>query len=455
MNSTLFGATLVASGLSLGACTSDTGGTASGADEDSGISMTFTDAAGSEAGESGSESEVSAEAEATGDGDGDGDTGGFGDPCETDDDCGDTFECGDDMTCVVECGTVEVTLEATPPPVMLVLDKSGSMVNNSWDHDANAATPVETRWATLHRVVTFVLTNFEAGIDFGAQLFPSTGACPNGLLSCYNEGACVVNATPEVDVTGSSLAPIIAAIPVASADDSDVQGGTPAADGIRSAVTALKMTTPAEGINPAIIFITDGAANCGTGKVCPDDINNCDLLETYDDDLPVVVGDAFTMDNIATYVIGIDIQNADLGAALGDGTPAANPYVKLNEVAVAGGVPQAGADSFFNATNEAELQAALELIVGTVATCSIDLTVAPNMPPDSSQVSGDLVVFNIGGMDVPGPLTISEADCEAGTEDGWIWVTEGVEVLFCGTYCDEMKSTGQVDGDLADRKSVV
>ena len=79
-------------------------------------------------------------------------------------------------------------------PVMLVLDKSGSMVNNAWDHDGDAGTPDETRWATLYSVTDFILTNFEGGIQFGLQLFPSTDA----TTSCANDPDC-----PACDVAGA------------------------------------------------------------------------------------------------------------------------------------------------------------------------------------------------------------------------------------------------------------
>ncbi len=434
INSTFLGATLVVGTLSLTACTDDTGGTGDG---DTGLDSGFTGGTS----ESSSSSSSTGETSTSGDGDGDGDGPGmFGDPCETDADCGPMLECGSSMTCEIECGDVSVTLEATPPPVMLVLDKSGSMVSNSWDHDGNAGTPDETRWATLHRVVTFVLTNFDNGIDFGAQLFPSQDA-----QAQYNATACDVNSTPEVGVTGSALNAIIGAIPAANADGSVIQGGTPAADGIRSAVTALNALTPPEGTEPAIIFITDGAANCRQGTAC-NGLTDCPLLEQYDTDLPTVVGNAFTNDGIATYVIGIDIIDAQLGTALGDGTPDANPYDELNTVAEAGGVARPGNDKFYNATNEAELQAALDEIVGVVATCEIDLTEPPNTPPDQSQVDMNLVEFQVGGQMVP-KLDVDQTTCESGSVDGWIWLVEGERVLFCGTFCDEMKSTGQVDGD--------
>ena len=386
----------------------------------------------------------STSAETTGDGDGDsGGTGGPGDDCEVDDDCDSTLnlECDPNTKkCVVDCGNASVMLEAVPPPVMLVLDKSGSMVTNSWDHDGDAGTPVETRWKTLHRVTTFVLNNFENGIDFGAQLFPSTAACPGA--NCYNADACIVSNTPEVSPASANGSAILAGIPGADADNTQIEGGTPAADGIRSALAVLQ-GLPAEPA-PAMILITDGAANCKTGEVC-EGLTNCPLLEEYDTDLPVVVGDAFNNDGISTYVIGIDIVDELVGVGTGNGTPEANPYERLNEVAIAGGQPRPGADKFYNATNEAELQMALEAIVGEVASCQIDLTEPPNSPPSAEQIN--LVEFFIGGNMVP-KLNISEAECEAGAEDGWIWVgTPGEVVLFCGSFCADLKSTGNVSGE--------
>lgn len=376
-------------------------------------------------------------AETTGDGDGDG--GG----CMADTDCTNPANPKCDMEsglCGPDCGDVNVTLEAEPPPVMLVLDKSGSMVTNSWDHDSDPGTPVETRWATLHRVTTFVLNGFENGIDFGAQLFPSTAACPQS--NCYNGDACLVNAAPEVGIAGSNGAAILAGIPVASAGAGVIKGGTPARAGILSAVDALNASANVG--QPSIIFVTDGAANCGTDTTCVDAFN-CPLLEVYDTALETEVAAAFAS-GITTYVVGIDIIDAVVGTGPGEGIPTANPNEELNKVALAGGAPaMGGADSFYNATNEAELQAALELIVGEVATCSIDLTKPPNTPPTQEQIDQNKVVFDIGG-DVPRLDGVDLATCQGGTVDGWIWVVEGELVEFCGSFCDTLKSTGVVDG---------
>ncbi len=377
----------------------------------------------------------------TGDGDGDGDGDGS---CTDDDQCPETQICNTALgQCVPDCGKAEVVLSPPPPPVMLVLDKSGSMVSNSWDHDANPGTPDETRWATLFTVTEFILNNFDNSIAFGMQLFPSVAACPNA--NCYNADACTVSGAPEVGIADMNGSAILAAMPAASSGSSVIKGGTPASDGIRNAVTAIQSQTIPDGVTPAIILVTDGAANCGQGQVC-ENLTNCPLLEEYDSELPTLVGDAFTNDGIPTYVVGIDIIDQQLGTIVGDGTPDANPHTELNAVAVAGGVPQTGgADSFYNATNQAELQAALELIANDLVDCEVDLTEPPNMAVPPAQIP--FVEFIIGGSMVPGPLPgVTEQDCIDGTDDGWIWINEGSVLRFCGSYCEDLKMTGEVDG---------
>lgn len=382
-------------------------------------------------------------------GDGDGDTDGT---CESDEDCGEGEICVSGE-CQIDCGTAMVQLEAAPPPVMLVLDKSGSMVSNSWDHDGDAGTPDETRWATLYSVTDFILTNFESTIQFGLQLFPDIDA----TTGCANDAACPacgVASTPEVDSTIDNRDAILAAMPAAS--DTSIQGATPAAGGITNAKAALDAAIEADpgSTTGALIFITDGAANCGlqyADELCTfpgatQTSADCKLMDYFDDELEPLIGGYYTDDGIATYVVGIDIVDEilDPDSAFDFKVDNTNVYEELNAIAIAGGVPQAGSESFYNATNEAELMDALNAIAGEIATCDIDLTVAPNTPPPEAQIP--FVEFLMMDMTVPGPLGITPEECDMGTEDGWIWVELGLSVRFCGTYCDQLKETGQVDG---------
>lgn len=329
----------------------------------------------------------------------------------------------------MNCGEADYQLEAIPPNVMLVLDKSGSMVSTSdrdmdgemdgfWDHDDNPGTAVISRWNSLYNVVEFVVDGFDAQINFGGVLFPSEAA-----TNQYSASACVVSDTPEVAVAEMNAAAILAAIPDASA--TDLQGATPATAGIETAIAHLETLDPE--VPRFMILVTDGAANCSA-----DYTDASDLLENYDENLPVVVGDAFTDKDIPTFVVGIDIVDELTGVGP-DGAPEANTFVELNTVAEAGGHPQPGNEKFFNTVNEIELQAALEDIAGQVVSCVIPLEPPPSHP--------DFVEVEIGGQPIP-----HVEDCAS--EDGWVFVDPDGPydaLQLCGTACDMLVEMGSVD----------
>jgi hypothetical protein len=363
-------------------------------------------------------------------GDGDGDQGdGDGTAGDGDGEPGD----GDPGEDVPDCGEVSIVPTYVPPNVMLVVDASGSMVApaNNWDHDLDSNTAEVTRWFSLHGVVDTVMTNFGAAMYSGLQRFPSAGACDPS--PCYNASSCTTEATPEVDIALDNGAAILAALPGPDADNTEIEGGTPATKGFVSGLNHL-LTQPEE-LPRYVLLVTDGAANCNTDLPFPD------FIEQYDETLPTTVGDAFTEMGIPTFVVGIDIQDALSGVGA-DGAPEANPYERLNDVALAGGAPKNGgmdAEKFFNATNQTELLDALQLILGEVTDCTIDLTMQEGGAPEDNQI--EYVTFESDGMMVPGPVD----DCE--TEDGWAWVEYGLIVTFCGSYCDDFKNgTASFDG---------
>lgn len=344
-------------------------------------------------------------------GDGDGDDNGDGD--------------GDGDGEGMDCGMVSIVPEYIPPNVMLVVDSSGSMVTNSWDHDLDDMTPDETRWKTLHGVVESIVTQFGPAMNAGLQRFPSEAACDQG--NCYNETACIVSPTPEVALGLNNGAAILAAMPPADDKGDSVEGGTPATHGINSAVAHL-MTHSAE-IPRYILFITDGAANCTPGFTGPD------AIEIFDETLEPTVQAAHDNHDITTFVVGIDIVDELIGMGA-DGNPYANPFERLNEVALAGGAPKnMGADpeKFFNATNQDELLMALGGIVSEITDCVIDLSKTEEGIPDPIQIP--YITFTADGANVP-----FVTDCE--NEDGWTWIEEGVIVTFCGSYCDAFKGGG-------------
>jgi len=341
------------------------------------------------------------------------------DPSESDSDT--EQDSGSTTEDVVPCDVAEATLEPVPPNVMLVLDKSGSMVNNSWDHDAMGGTPDITRWDSLYQVVDFVTTTFDSQINFGAVLFPAINA-----TSTYNAAACTVGGSPDVDIASMNSAAILAAIP--DATETEIFGGTPATAGVIVGRDHLLEQDPE---NPrALILVTDGAANCALEAA-----TNFQRFEEYDEQLPVVVGNAWTADGIPVYVVGIDVEDVTSDAT-NDGYPNnTNTYDALNEVAVAGGQPLPGMEQFYQTTNQLELQDALQAIISNALSCVVPLDPEPAFP--------DLLEVIVSNMNVPQVM-----DCA--TEDVWVYSNpmgpyDSIEL--CGTWCDELKAAGSVTAE--------
>ena len=108
---------------------------------------------------------------------------------------------------------VPMALEPVIPRIMLVLDKSGSMIspgNGFWDHDSDPQTPDVTRWMSLHAVVASIVANLDGAIDFGAVLFPALNATGD-----YGPAACIVDGAPLVPIGSNAGAAILAALPPA------------------------------------------------------------------------------------------------------------------------------------------------------------------------------------------------------------------------------------------------
>jgi hypothetical protein len=320
-----------------------------------------------------------------------------------------------------QCGESQFVLEVNPTRIMLVLDKSGSMVSNTWDHDDDPSTDEVTRWSSLHATVDLATSAFDGSIDYGMLLYPSLEA-----TSTYDANACVVANAPEVPVAPQNATAIMNALPPANATNA-IQGGTPSATAVSVALEELRGFDAS--LPRAILFITDGEANCraDAGVVTQ-------LFEVYDDTLHTLVEDAWTAEGIPTYVVGIAIRDEILPVAV-DGTPdGINPHEQLNLLAEQGGRPQQGGDAlYYAATNQLELEAALSEIAAEQFDCVVDLVPEPEHPT--------FVKIEINGVEYP-----RLADCAAG--DGWVYSNPDGPydtIVLCGAACDTLATTGMLD----------
>jgi hypothetical protein len=328
----------------------------------------------------------------------DGDTGGTAD---------ETADGGDDVP--GNCGASTFMLDHQPTNVVLVLDKSYSMIDNSWDNDNNPATADVTRWNSLHASVTFIVEEFDDGLNFGAVLFPSIEVPDNEW-----QNACMVALEPDAAVAPNNGEAVLAAMPGPEA--LDIFGGTPASEGISTALNHLRSLDPE--LPRAMILITDGAANCLAGTT------DQAVFDVYDENLPALVAEAYNTEEIPTYVVGIDIIDGIVDY------PQDNPYERLNEVAIAGGFPQPGAEKFHNAQDEDELRSAISQITSQIG-CIIPLDMAPEQP--------ELLSIFIDGEEIP-----FVDDCE-GNELGWRYTNPMGpydEIELCAEACDALHNVG-------------
>ncbi|MBK9752843.1 MAG: VWA domain-containing protein [Nannocystis sp.] len=291
------------------------------------------------------------------------------------------------------CQVEKTKIVPTPSDVLLVLDKSGSMSMQKWDHDDNPQTPTVTRWYSLHGVVESVVTKFNKTVNFGVKLYPKIDAG-----SYENVGACIVNPGVEVEIAPMNAAGVLAGIPAA---DFAVLGGTPMESGLKAAYTYLQALDPNK--QRFALMVADGEIS----KTCAG--------EVYKEALGLVKT-AHDM-GIPTYVVGIDVD----------------PMVSadLQSLATAGGkLNPNNPQGFYETTSQIELQAALQQIVDDTLSCVIDVTPEPSEP--------ELFEVWIKQSQVPAAVNCAK-------DSGWVWTKPYMQIELCGQACLDLKKSGEVE----------
>ena len=237
----------------------------------------------------------------------------------------------------VNCGLVTAKLEGEPPEVVMVFDRSFSMV-----------APVEgtghSRFEEATAAIFDVLMKTDATVLWGLKLFPTGMMC---------------GVTPGVDVpvaahTAAAVTAGITGLPPG------MPQGTPTHLAVAEATAHLKLRTTD---NPKfILVVTDGEPNCFAGA----------------DALTVTAIETAAMAGFHTFVVGIATTGTDDDNI-------------LNAMADAGREPRPGATKYYPATKRDELTTALGHITGAIATnCVYPLTKKPPSPDD--------VAVNVGTM---------------------------------------------------------
>jgi hypothetical protein len=214
----------------------------------------------------------------------------------------------------------------TPPDVLLVVDKSGSMDERL--HSSSSS----TKWQIMRDALRQIVEAEDQDIYFGLSLFPSNNSCGAGTIS--------------VEVAAGNASAIVNRLNQVT----DPDGSTPT----HTTLIAAANYYSGRPVNPNgrfVLLATDGEPNCGPGG--QNDETDTESVQAVE--LLMGLG-------IKTYVIGF-----------GSGTQT-NPTT-LENMATAGGTAP-----YFQASSAADLQQALEAISGSVIlpSCEYALQTEPD-----------------------------------------------------------------------------
>lgn len=256
-----------------------------------------------------------------------------------------------------------------PPDLLLVVDKSGSM--------AESLSGGGQKWSVMRQALIGIVGSYEDRIDFGLMTFPSDDVCGPGAV--------------RVPVQAGSGALISGALLITSP-----QGGTPTHTTMSGALAYYQSAPP----NPSgrfALLATDGQPNCGS----PNDPNDPTVNES------VAAVQALATAGVSTYVLGF-------------GDTVVSTPTTLQLLAQAGGT-----SNYYAATSPAQLEAALDAIVGQISVppCTIGLQEVPANPAQIGVYFDDLAVPR-----------------SPGHNDGWDYDAGSNSVILYGAACDQLQS---------------
>ncbi len=274
------------------------------------------------------------------------------------------------------CGLETIPLERLPAELLLVLDRSSSMVNDRLRDN-------QSHWQVTTTAVDAAVKSTQGGVLWGLKMFPSRTGCG-------------VSPGVEHDVAVNNHIAISTTVRAATPGRSN---GTPTTNAMKAATAYLAArATP----NPKYILLaTDGEPTCFNGNASVRASDTPAALQS--------IRDAATA-GFHTFVVGIAAQR-----------PSGQPLETLNAMAEAGKEPRAGDTKFFSVSSETELTTALGAIAGQVGTCAFPLSKAPPSPDD--------VAVDVDGQ------RILRSD-----SDGWQYGPNQTSIVLHGPMCEKARA---------------
>jgi hypothetical protein len=281
------------------------------------------------------------------------------------------------------CGITTAPLSRLPPEILLVLDRSPSMIEETADGPACQTRTCGTRWEEVTTALAPALEETQSGINWGLKTFP-------------DDAVCLVKDGATVEVAPNNALTITDAY--TSNPPVTHQGYTPTRDALLKAAAYLKSRTT---LNPkSILLATDGEPNCASaaepGRATPDATVQA-------------VADVAAM-GIPVYVVGVD-------------TAATRTNDTLNQMAIKGGRPRNASTKYYAVDTAEDLTVAMDAIASAAVTCTFALPKAPPVP--------DNVAVEIDGQRVPR---------DASHASGWDYGAGVKSVELYGEVCARVRT---------------
>jgi hypothetical protein len=304
---------------------------------------------------------------------------------------GGTFSSGSSTGGFDACATATLEGERTPVQLLIMFDKSGSMLDDQKWAGAKAA------------LIAFFQDDDTAGLNIALRFFPDD----DPVAGC-NEVACNVDAcaAPLVALGELNAQPAFAypqPEALVLAVESKTPGGQTPMFAALAGAEQWAVATASPDFRTAVVLVTDGKPNG-----CSEDINAIAQL----------AADALASDEISTHIIGMN--GADIA--------------QLNQIAMAGGTNSAFVIG--NGSVHSDLVAAFEAIGTEPLNCVLPVPEASTLGTDVNPGEVNLSYTPKDGDAETIPQVMSAGDCAGG--EGWYYDNPMMPttMTLCPTTCD-------------------
>jgi len=297
----------------------------------------------------------------------------------------------------MNCGEVPYSTQPIPPDILILLDASGSMNNDTTDTTcSNNGCGATSKWAQVTPAINAVVAETESSIQWGLKFFADTDA------------TCGVGNGVAVPVSIGNAGAIQNAILGRTSANGGLANGsrTPTRAAENAGAAYLNgLTDPSPKF---LLLVTDGLPNCTPGS-----------SDTAADDSAGTIAavTAAAAAGIPTMVIGVS-------------TSASPADATLTDVAIAGGYPRAGSPSYYSVSSAVELTAALHALIGQMPNCTFALP-----PPPNSNLDSGAIGVVVGGAEIPH---------DPSHANGWDYTSTGrTAIEIYGPICDDIEAGTQ------------